>query len=225
MNTHRAERFEVRNLDHLYAVVERVNGCDASAMLAVPLDISETGVKLRLELPLNFQECIKLILGSVEGPLRMNVSCHVAWLRLEWNGSWLVGCQFVPQLPSEVMDEMFSNGIIERRRFYRQPVQAQAVAKWQLQRESFGVRLTDISEAGFCIRCVRPAEVGQRIRIALEADNGAINVQGRVQWCTSVGAEFATGCEFLDRTSCMALRDALRLKATGMQGQRSKASP
>jgi hypothetical protein len=209
VNARTAERFAIRNLEHVYAVVERGDAEHVANLLAEPLDISEGGIKLRLDVPLNFEESIRLILGCVEGPFRMTVSSRVAWLRQDNYGPWLVGCQFVPKLQRDVLEEMFSSGIIERRQFTRRPIQGRALAKWQLEPDLFGVQLIDISESGFCIRSSRPGQVGQRIRLSLEPANGTSTVQAKAQWCMKVDDCFLVGCAFVDHDGWVSLSEAL----------------
>lgn len=205
----RAQRFRVSNLDSIYATIERECGRAPASLEAIPIDISEGGSKLRVGTALSFEEPITLILGCVEGPLRLTLSCRVAWLREEWENSWLIGCQFIPNLPSEALEEMFCSGVIERRQFPRYPVDGEASVQWELQSTSYSARPVDISESGFCIRCSQAAQIGQRMRLSIGPGQSRTTLQAKVQWCLELDQSFLVGCAFVDRESYLSLRAAL----------------
>jgi hypothetical protein len=205
----RAQRFKVRDLDSIYANIEREPGRDPVSLEAEPLDISEGGTKLRVGAPVSFEEPFTLVVGCVEGPLRLTLSCRVAWLREEWEHCWLIGCQFIPALPPQAMEEMFCNGVIERREFPRYPVSGEVMVQWELQAESFFAEPIDISEAGFCMRCPQAAQVGQRMRITAGAEQSRATVQAKTQWCMELERSFLVGCSFLERSGFTRLRRAL----------------
>ncbi|MBI3462101.1 MAG: PilZ domain-containing protein [Planctomycetes bacterium] len=214
----RAQRFKVRDLESIYATIEREPGREPAGLEAEPIDISEGGCKLRVAGALSFEESFTLVVGCVEGPLRLTLSCRVAWLREEWEHCWLVGCQFIPNLPAEAMEEMFCNGVIERRQYPRYPVSGEATVQWELQSESFSVQSVDISEAGFCIRCPQTARPGQRLRLSLGAGPSRTIVQAKTQWCMELDQSFLVGCAFLDRDSYSRLRAALDASAVAPAG-------
>jgi hypothetical protein len=209
--TPRAERFAVKNLDATYAMVERIDDHgETTNLLAEPLDISQGGVKLRLDAPLNFEETIRLVLGCVEGPLRLTLTCRVAWLRTEWDGLWLVGCQFIPQLPTEVLEQMFSSGWVERRRFHRCAANGTATARWQLSPDQFKVDLIDVSQGGFCIRCRQAGCQADRIQLCLDTIDGPVTVQARAKWRFNLDEQSQLiGCEFQGRNDYVCLNRAL----------------
>jgi hypothetical protein len=133
----------------------------------------------------------------------------VVWLRQDAADSWRVGCEFVPKLPLEVMDELF-NSVIERRLSARRAVLRDAFAKWELQPDLFGVRLVNVSQGGFCIESRQPGQVGQRIWLSLHPEeDGTAKVLGSVRWCTSLDDGFLIGCAFLDLSSYVTLGAAL----------------
>lgn len=205
----RDDRFPVNKLERIHATIGRQIGDELATVTAEPVDISERGMKLRVHVPFQFEESITLILGSVEGPLRLALSGRVTWLRQECNDSWLLGCQFDPKLPPDALEEMFSSGVIERRQFTRHPVSGQGSGQWELQAESFNVWLVDISEGGFCICCAEPGTIGQRIRLSFNSPHETITLQAKAQWCASLDNAFLVGCAFLDHHSYIKLKSAL----------------
>ena len=214
VDARRYRRFPVRTPDQVYAVVARAEGCDAAILSAELLDVSEGGAKLRLEAPPDVAELIELKLGCVEGPFRITLLCRVVWLRQDSPDSWRVGCEFVPKLPLEVMDELFDN-IIERRQSDRRVVLRDAFAKWELQPELFGVRLVNVSQGGFCVHSLQSGQVGQRIWLSLRPEeDGTTKVLGSVRWCTSLDDGFLIGCAFLDLSSYVTLCAALEQPET-----------
>jgi hypothetical protein len=206
----RAERFAVRNPDDLYASIERTDGAERIVIVAEPLDISDGGIKLRVGEPVSFEEQVTLVLGCAEGPMRLTLSCRVAWLRAEWDETWLVGCQFIPKLPAGVLQSLFSSGSVERRQFARCAVNGTAVAKWELQPESFDVEFIDISQGGFCLRCRQAGQTGQRMRLCVDTPQGQGTVQATARWCLAVeDGSMLVGCEFLERADYITLNKVL----------------
>jgi hypothetical protein len=205
----RAPRFKVRNLDCIYAHIEREGGREPVSLEAKPIDISEGGTKLSVGAALSFEESITLVIGCVEGPLRLTLSCRVAWLREECDNSWLIGCQFIPNLPSEALEEMFCSGVIERRQFPRQAVDGEGIVQWELQTASFSAQPVNISEAGFCIRCPQMAQNGQRMRLSIGSGQSRTTLQAKAQWCLELDQTFLVGCSFIDHESYLSLRAAL----------------
>jgi len=208
-NQRSSQRFAIRNVDDIYATVARDDGAEIAAE---PIDISEGGVKLRVDEPFRFGEVITFVLGCAEGPMRLRISCCVAWLK-EWEGCWLLGCQFAPKLPTEMLEELFSSGIVERRQFARWPAEGEATARWELQPEPFAVQLYDISEGGFCFRSSLVGQIDKRVRLVFEAPEGPVTVQGKGQWFASVHDDYLVGCAFIDNNSSIALRTLLKSAA------------
>ncbi|MBI3461899.1 MAG: PilZ domain-containing protein [Planctomycetes bacterium] len=204
----REKRFAVKKLDSLYAAIGRPND-ELATLPAVPIDITEGGIKLRVSSPFRFEESITLILGTLEGALRLAVSGRVTWLRQERTDSWLLGCKFVPRLPPDALEELFSSGILERRQFRRYPVSGQARGQWELQAESFNVWLVDISEGGFCVCCEEPGMIGQRLRLNIDSPAGTTVIHAKAQWCAPLDNAFLVGCGFLDHHSYVRLKSVV----------------
>jgi hypothetical protein len=207
--TPRPERYPVRNLEKVYAIIEREAGRDPAVLSAEPQDVSEGGIKLRVSAPPAFEEPIRLRLGSEDGRLDLTISGRVSWLRQEQDDTWSVGCNFVPQLPADALEQMFTTGLIERRRFRRDSVSGRAVAKWELLPGAFGVRAVDISEAGFCILCPKPGETGQRMLLSHGTGDATITLQAKAQWCAKLERVYLVGCAFVDHQGYLRLKEAL----------------
>jgi len=201
------DRFPIDKFAGLQVTIGRNGG--EELVSAEPVDISERGMKLRVNTPFKFEESITVLVGQNEGQLRMAHSGRVSWLRQESADTWLLGCQFEPKLPPHALEEMFSTGVLERRRFPRYPVGGQGVAHWELQAERFTVWLVDISEGGFCMCCQEPGQIGQRMRINLDSPTGPLSIQGKAQWCAPLDNAFLIGLAFLDPLGFVTLRSAL----------------
>jgi len=204
----RAPRFRVRNIETIYAHIEREPGREPVALEAEPIDISEGGCKLRVDTALSFEEPFTLVIGSMEGPLRLTLSCRVRWLREECEGIWVMGCQFHPNLPHEAMEEMFRGGLIERRQFPRFRVTGEATVQWELQSQPFAATPLDLSEAGFCIRCPQGTQVGQRLRLTYGSGEATGTLQAKAEWSLELEEATLIGCSFVDTASYAGLRKA-----------------
>ncbi|MBI3468394.1 MAG: PilZ domain-containing protein [Planctomycetes bacterium] len=199
----------MKRLEHVHAVIDRDEGRDPATLSAQPMDVSEGGIKLRVGAALEFEEPIGLKLRTEDGHLDLTLSCRVSWLRKEDKASWLIGCNFVPELPSEALQRMFTTGLIERRRFRRDAVSGRAVAKWELLPGAFGVRTVDISEAGFCILCPKPGQTGQRMLLSHGTGDATITLQAKAQWCAKLERVYLVGCAFVDHQGYLSLKEAL----------------
>jgi hypothetical protein len=205
----RAERFPVKRLEGIEATVEREDSRGPTVFSAQPLDISEGGIKLRVPVALAFEEPIGLKLSGCDGKLDLILSCRVTWLRRESDSSWQIGCNFVPELPSDALQRMFATGLIERRRFRRDVVSGRAIAKWELLPGAFSVRTVDISEAGFCILSPKPGQTGQRMLLSHGTGDSTITLQAKAQWCAKLERVYLVGCAFLDHQGYLSLKEAL----------------
>lgn len=205
----RAQRYPVKSLEEVHAEIERDESRDPATLSAEPMDVSEGGIKLRVKAPLEFEEPIRLQLRSDDGRLDLTLSCRVSWLRKDGKDSWLLGCNFVPQLPTDALELMFATGMIERRRFRRDAVSGRAIAKWELLPGAFGVRTVDISEAGFCILCPKPGQTGQRMLLSHGSGNSTITLQAKAQWCAKLERVYLVGCAFVDHQGYLSLKEAI----------------
>src|SRR5688572_24734448 len=92
----RDDRFPIDKFAGLQVTIGRNGG--EELVSAEPVDISERGMKLRVNTPFKFEESITVLVGQNEGQLRMAHSGRVSWLRQDSADSWLLGCQFEPKL-------------------------------------------------------------------------------------------------------------------------------
>jgi hypothetical protein len=192
------------------AWIERTGTDGKTLFPARPLGMSECGIMLRLDAPVDLDEQIDLMLGHLNGPLRLTLTCRVARLRREWDDSWIAACKFIPELPLAVMNLILSKGLANRRQSPRCAVTGSGTAKWQSQPEQFDVEFIDISQGGCCIRCRQAGQTGQEIEFTVESQGCPVTVQATARWCMGMeDGSLIVGCEFLGRADYLNLNAAL----------------
>ena len=81
-------------------------------MEAELLDLSRSGVRLRVAADLKVQEPITLRLHDEPSGLRLTRSATVRWKRPEQGDLWLVGCLFDEHVEWEMLGELFLNEVL-----------------------------------------------------------------------------------------------------------------
>ena len=164
------------------------------------LDISVTGVRLASTSTFRFGERFLLHLESEDLGLSTKVESCVQWIRSGRSESeWTLGCAFESELEAEVLEDLVDRGILERRVSDRQQVSIPVLAQWQGRSDEDDAVLHDISSGGFCMTSPHDVEIGSKVCIELNPDEGGESLEGSVTWCSTSENQTIVGCKWKDR--------------------------
>ena len=170
-------------------------------------DISRGGAKLIVDEPVALQSSVVMRLSNTELHLDLEITGEVCWMVPAPDEGFAIGCTFVPDLPGEILEKLFSTGLLERRIFRRRALKVSAVAKWELEATATDAFLWDLSEGGFCVLSPLARKPGRRLLLTVEAENGRIEIPAKTQWELKVGDGYVVGCEFVNKDGYLLLRD------------------
>lgn len=173
------------------------------------LDLSRGGSKIRVPACLQFSEILDLRLSVADLELRIDAAAEVCWIRPADENNWLVGLTFSPKISAEVMERLAAAGVLERRSHPRERVSISAMARWELENETFSVQIRDFSAGGFCMRGPRSGKVGQGVLVFLpDPDDSSRPISGKVRWHMEQDDGYIVGCILNDESDCERLRRA-----------------
>ncbi len=193
------ERYSAIGLeDHLAVRVEQ-QGTDAVKVIPVQLvDISTTGAKMYCDTAIQPKEQLAVQIESDQLQNPIVVSAEVCWTTPASNGKFCLGFAFKPAIPDEVLRQMASAGLLERRRHMRERISIRTVARWELSKEETPAWLLNYSEGGCCLLCITPGHPGNRVRLTLTEGDQEIHVTVKGQWQVLTEEGYVIGCEFID---------------------------
>ncbi len=92
--------------------VERSGQQASSPVEAELLDLSRSGIRFRVPLPLTVEESITVRLHTEDSAVDLALPCTVQWRRPEGDGIWSVGCESASQVDWETLGELFFSGAL-----------------------------------------------------------------------------------------------------------------
>ena len=181
-----------------------------SSVEAELMDLAPGGARLVLDVAVQFQEMVTLRLEGAKLKRSLSASAKVCWIRKTDDDRWALGVSFSPALPEERLDELYSSGLLERRRNPRRSFHAPALARWELTPEPVAVEMLDVSLGGFSVQSPCSAKFDSRMRLTIEdGEESTVDISGRVRWEAQVGDGYMIGCEFTGHGGYTQLRDAI----------------
>ena len=206
----RPKRYQPLNSERFGLTVHWADGGEPTAAEATLIDISAGGFTLSLDSQLKLQQAVSLTIEVPESKLHLTVPAEICWLRSTAPERWTAGCAFLPELPSNTLEDLFASGILERRALAREPMRLAARAEWELDPGRFEVELQDASEGGICLRSPRPGKLGTQLMVYVPVAEGQeVQIPARSQWQAATGADFLVGCAFMNVKGWSALQECL----------------
>ncbi len=212
----REPRYQV-NSDELGVCVEKTIDGQVQKFKGQLLDLSSSGVRLKLDCAVKVAEVLRLELEADALSGKLTVSGEVCWMTPHARGEFVLGCTFSPNLPDETFDALFADRALDRRCQQRVSVDLQATAKWELERDHVDVSIINFSEDGLCLRSQEKGKPGNRVLVMVEPDGTnteRISVVCKGQWQVEAGNSYIIGCAFCDMEGYGALKE--RAKAHGL---------
>ncbi len=198
-NRHGVERAVRYQLTNPYAATFYWNtesGGDTYA--ANLLDISRGGLKLSVPIELKIDDVIQLRLANEESQLDLRESARVCWIQKDPDSDgWHVGCQIQGAIDEDVLRELATRGLLDRRNKARHCAKVEALAQWELRKDRVPVQILNLSSEGFCLAADEPTDVGSRVKLTFCDDNGESSheILARSTWQKEFENGYMIGCE------------------------------
>lgn len=193
------------------------------------LDFARRGAQVRTNCAFKPKEELSLQIRTAGEEVNLRIPARVAWTRPS-GSDWLVGCEFVGELPFSVIPQLAENRVLERRSDTRWPISVDARVRQELDsaRKS-PVQLIDYSAGGFGLWAALPLQAGERLLLELPAATvRPVQIPARCQWSREIDGGFRAGCSFLNRggfevfnQAIKQIDDAVQLAARGEASVRS----
>jgi len=200
-------RLSSRKLANVEISTQSADG-DWSAVAQGQLcDMSRGGAKMIVDQPVTLQSSVVVRLRKPDLHLDLEVTGEVCWVAPADGADFAVGCTFVPDLPTDILEKLFSSGLLERRIFRRRALKIPATAQWELDASSTDAFLWDLSEGGFCVLSPLSRPTGRRLLLTVATERGKVAIPAKTQWTLKVGEGYVVGCEFMNKEGYMTLSD------------------
>lgn len=169
---------------------------DAEAFEALPIDVSYSGIKLRSNRPLQFEEVLGLEFTSDTAEVNFKAAAEVRWTRKDEGEVWVIGCRIATGLTEDAINKLSTAGALERRRGRR--TITNLIAELMIPGEAMRRRITILDYSGQGVRFSSPVEVpvGKPLKIVLRNDlQYELEVVVDSRWCRSFDSGYLVGCE------------------------------
>jgi hypothetical protein len=202
-----ADRYQVtpKNAD-LTILLRQLQGSDDSTVESELHDVSDNGIKLSVTQPITFGELVEVQFQSPSLGIDFPVEAEVRWIRQGDNtDAWIVGLCAVEGTMIELLEQLSSAGIIERRRTPRDNVAYSATVKWEANPVPVDVSLLNASSNGICFQSDEPGYPGRRLRLNVDAGSEKANTLMAVaKWCVQSKDGYLIGCSVDYMPTCLA---------------------
>ena len=210
LNLRRSARYSVDRPDAVivqlrYRLHETVEVLDAQLA-----DISAYGMKLRTSVAVPLKETVQVQLSLTSGAVDVSLDGEVCWARPKDEKYWWLGISLVAPISDEILDQMAAYEIVDRRRDRRLRVAADAKARFELESETFDVKVLDLSQGGFSLLAPKTGQVGDRLLLIVNPNQlSSAPVLGRICWTRDEGERHVYGCEFITSSAAATVRAGL----------------
>ena len=170
---------------------------DGGLSLGHVIDLSATGIRLLCEGQFHVGQKFHTQLHTARphGIYRGTVRRVEPWV----DGRSVLGCSLRDRIPESVLEELATDGVVNRRSDDRYTLQREAAVSWQLQTRELDVQLMDLSYGGLQIESPAPIPQNARLRVRVELDDEELVLDGQSVWQQETADRYMTGIAFTDR--------------------------
>jgi hypothetical protein len=163
----------------------------------ITIDISPSG--MRLLSGGNFQVgqpiWTELKTTRSHGIYRGNVRRIEPWV----GGQLILGCSLRDTIPNKVLQELASEGVINRRADGRFSIAVPGMISWPLSAEEIAVEIKDYSSGGMKLHSEERIPESVRLRIRFEAGGQEVTLEAKSAWSHQTDHGWITGVGLVDR--------------------------
>ncbi|MDA7978239.1 MAG: PilZ domain-containing protein [Pirellulales bacterium] len=208
----RSPRYEILRDEGINVFLQPTQDGEEAAPIPARLkQISFGGARLltRQTLRLESNLCMKIAFRELE--FETFVDARVAWARPLFDGEWILGCAFSPELPEQLLDALADMQYIDRRGSGRTPTQAAANVRHESKQDLLPATIVDYSYGGVCLEVAEIEQLGRKIQLVVETPNGSQTSMLRVCWLIEnvPAALHLIGCEYIDQQASGRMRKCL----------------
>jgi len=199
-------RFKISDGERIRVMTRQAATPDAccAVIMAELQDISCGGARIKLVRPLRLNETTHVSLYCPRLSLDLSLSAEVCWSRKDDDGEWSFGFEFIPPLPSSVIDKLIDHGVADRREKRRESKRIPITLKWAPSAMMHPAYLWDISAGGFSFLSTSRG----RSDVLFWPDVApSLQVPGTVLWQLRMGKGYISGCKFVDKSNFENLRE------------------
>jgi hypothetical protein len=165
------------------------------------MDISPSGAKLVVSLPLKTDDIVTVQLSFLDTGVELQCPGRIRWVRLARDFRWLAGVMFDEAISVEQLKKLAGVGYIEQRGAPRTDVQIPSTARRETLIDDIRVAITNLSATGFRLSSPEHMEPGERVLVGTESADGDVEFPAHVRWSGPQQDRFAVGCEFINKDS------------------------
>jgi len=188
------------------SVLERNSG---EPIPAEVIDVSSSGAKLVLSLPLKTDDIVTVHLSFADAAVEMRLTGRICWVRLARDYQWLAGVRFDEAIGLARLKKMAAAGYIEQRDSPRTDVQIPGTARRETLSNEIQVAITDLSATGFRLSSPDVMQAGERVLVGTASRKGNVTFPAHVRWSDKKQDQYSVGCEFVDKDAFRHLKHHL----------------
>ncbi len=163
------------------------------------IDISPSGMRLltKGDFQVGQPMWTELLTTRSHGVYRGNVRRIEPWV----GGQVILGCSLRDIIPREVLQDLASDGVINRRSDGRFCISQPAKVAWPLSAEEIDVELLDYSSGGMKVQSLERLPENTRLRVRFESNGREISIEAKSVWDRETETGCVTGIAFSDRNA------------------------
>ncbi len=189
-------------------------------------DLSATGARLRASQQVCVGEAVGLRIVAPRGGIDHTSAGVICGVHEHEDEDWTLEGSFASELPEEVLQELVTAGLLERRESDRQKLQVDArILCPERFDAAVDVHIENYSQGGFCMYTPEPLELGDEIVLELVHPDGSVaQLDAEVRWQDTCVIGFVVGCRYRNLEEAASLRDHFpaNLAAGGRQAAAKK---
>jgi hypothetical protein len=164
------------------------------------LDLSSHGAKLAVSIPLPKNKSLRVKLTLEQLAMEFYVSAKVCWTAHEDETGSVIGCQFCPRLPDELLGHFAAGSLRNQRKRDRKKCGAtiKILREQSAYCEVETAILQNHSAGGFCIETKQPAVPGEKLLIVSESAEQAVTI-AVIHWQLQRQDKYLQGCAYVGK--------------------------
>ncbi len=222
----RDRRYAILHACAASVIIEGDAGGGPRSVEAQLVDLSRSGAELSVATCPSIDAAARLLINVPELQIDLVVEIEVCWAEPGEDDTWRLGCRFEPELPENLLEQLATGGVLDRRTDSRTPVSLRATACWEHDEARVPVRLQDISAGGFCMACAHISQSDRRLLLHLSRPDGKMeSIKARMQWRLKTGDQYLVGCGLENVLDFHRLRAVADAEAEQRKLEASKRAP
>ena len=173
----------------------------------ITVDISPSGMRVLTQGDFQSGQPIRteLLTNRSHGIYRGNIRRVEPWV----GGQVILGCSLRDTIPKRVLQELASEGIINRRNDGRFSISHPAKVSWPLSADELDVELQDYSSGGMKVRSCIPIPANVRLRFRFQSSGQEVIVESKLAWAHHFDGDWVSGVTFTQRDAPSVMAETL----------------